>query len=480
MNKKIKRIIAFTLMVAAISTVGPSNYINLITTKAYASSSSRAYLNDIDVNHGSLSFSDTKTSYTVKVGSSVDDIDIDVSADSDYEVTIDGHDGKSRNIDLDHGNNSIRIRVKDTTGDKDPITYYLKVIRGSSSSDDDDYDYDNNYGNIYLEDLTLNQGTIDFSRRKSKYTVNVPETLDKIEIKARPEYVGDEVSIDGKIVDEDDNYKRNVSLNQGTNIIRVTVADDNNDDNYRTYTLYINRGTNTTITNSGVSDTEQDSIYLRDLLIDNGNTYLGFTRKVTLYNVNVSQRCDEIIIKAESENSGDVARVNGDKVDSSNKKLVKLNEGKNEIKVKVSNEDDDFDNNRDYDDNYEERTYTINVYRGGGSTAIADSTNITKKADQWINVMGKWQYNDSLGNALVNTWYSDRSNGKVYYLDSQGYMTTGWINPGGSWYYLDENGVRQSGWRQVNGKWYYLDAQGKMLYNTTVGGYKLGYDGAMV
>ena len=68
----------------------------------------------------------------------------------------------------------------------------------------------------------------------------------------------------------------------------------------------------------------------------------------------------------------DVVRINGDEVDRDYKKLVKLVEGKNEIKVKVSNEKDDFDDNKDYRDNYEKRTYTINVYRGGGSWSCSN------------------------------------------------------------------------------------------------------------
>lgn len=477
MNKNIKRIIACTLAIAAVSAAAPAKSIDLMITKAYASESDYAYLNDIDVSDGHLSFSKTDTSYTVRVGSSVDDIKIDVSADSDYEVTIDGYSGDSHTVDLDSGDNRIRIKVKDETGSKDNVTYYLNIIRGHESSSDSTSDAGDD---IYLDDITVNQGTLSFDKRTSHYTINVPSSVDEIQIKATPEYTSDIVTIDGTTYDDnDDYYKKTVSLNQGTNTIDVIVEDED-DDRKRTYTLYVNRGASTVAaTNSGQIDNEQDSIYLDNLLIDRGNTPLYFNRKITNYNVNVSKACDEIIIKAEPEDSGDVARVNGDRVDSEYKKLVKLNEGKNEIKVKVSNEDDTFDDNKDYRDNYEQRTYTINVYRGGESTTT-NSTNITVKANQWINVMGRWQYNDSLGNALINTWYSDRSNGKVYYLDSQGYMATGWLNLNGIWYYLDESGARQSGWKQVNGKWYYLDAEGKMAFNTTIGGYKLGADGALV
>jgi hypothetical protein len=458
MNKKIKRIIACTIAVAGIVTIEPAKYINLMTIKAYASSSDRAYLNDINVNHGSLSFSDSKTSYTVKVGSSIDSITIDVSADSDYDVTIDGEDGNSNTVDLNKGDNRIRIKVKDTTGDKDPVTYYVNVIRGSSSSSDDNYD-DDNYDDIYLQNITVNEGTLDFSRTTSRYTINVPSSLDKIEIKAKPEDSEDNVSVDGNIVNKGNNYAKTVTLNQGTNTIKVTVIDA--DQNERTYTLYINRGGNTTTTSSGVRDTEQDSIYLDTLLIDNGNTYLGFTKRVTSYNVNVNKSCDEIIIKAEPEDSGNIARVNGDRVDSDGKKIVKLNEGKNEIKVKVSNEDDTFDDNSDYRDNFEERTYTINVNRGGSTSQTnATNSNVTLKTDQWVNVAGNWQYNDSLGNTLKNTWFNDKSNG--------------------NWYYLNETGIRQVGWKQLGGKWYYLYSTGEMAYNTTIDGYKLASNGAWI
>lgn len=473
MNKKVKRIIACTIAIAAVSAVMPAKNINLIMTKAYADSSDKAYLNDIDVSHGNLSFSKTDTSYTVRVGSSEDDVKIDVSADSNYEVTIDGYSGDSHTVDLKKGDNRIRIKVRDKTGVKDPVTYYLNIIRGHNSSYSSDYEDD-----IYLDDITVNEGSLDFYRKTSNYTINVSSAVDEIKIKAKPENTGDIVKIDGTTVDESDNYRKTLSLGQGTNTIKVIVEDDNGD-HKRTYTLYVNRGASTaTTTSSGEVDTRQDSIYLDDLLIDNGNTPLSFSQKVTTYNVNVSKACDEIIIKAEPEDGSDVARVNGDKVDRDYKKLVKLNEGKNEIKVKVSNEDDDFEDNEDYEDNYEERTYTINVYRGSGSNTTTDSTNITIKPNQWVSVMGRWQYNDSLGKALVSTWYSDRGNGKIYYLDSQGYMATGWINLNGTWYYLDENGARQSGWKQINGKWYYLDSEGKMVYNTTIGGYKLGADGA--
>lgn len=72
-------------------------------------------------------------------------------------------------------------------------------------------------------------------------------------------------------------------------------------------------------------------------------------------------------------------------------------------------------------------------------------------------------------------------NGSWYYLGSDGARKTGWQSVDGAWYYLDSQGKIQTGWiKDSNGKYYYLNSNGAMAYNTTVGGYKLGYDGAWI
>ena len=63
-------------------------------------------------------------------------------------------------------------------------------------------------------------------------------------------------------------------------------------------------------------------------------------------------------------------------------------------------------------------------------------------------------------------------------------MKTGWQKVDGNWYYLAASGKMATGWVQVGGKWYYMSKEsnslGQMLANTTVEGYKLGADGAMI
>ena len=38
----------------------------------------------------------------------------------------------------------------------------------------------------------------------------------------------------------------------------------------------------------------------------------------------------------------------------------------------------------------------------------------------------------------------------------------------------------QIGWKQFAQKWYYLNADGTVAINTTIDGYKIGEDGALI
>lgn len=245
------------------------------------------------------------------------------------------------------------------------------------------------------------------------------------------------------------------------------------------------------------ADTTQAEIYLEDLILNDGDIDVKFKPKVSVYDVNVKESVSEIIFKAEPEDSGDDVYVNDDKVDSGYRKRVYLKEGKNVVKIRVTT---DYDKSEDN----EERIYTVNVYRGTVANSTQTTTtdaNTNVKINQWVTTMGKWQYNDTMGKPLLNTWYTDKNSGKTYYLQADGYMATGWIYVDNNWYYLDESGTKAAGWKQLGANWYYLDSQGKMktgwmqdlsgnwyyLYesgimasNTTIGGYKLGYNGVLV
>lgn len=484
MNKRIKRIIAIALTVSSLYTVSPVS--NFMTTKAYASTStSDSQLRSIYLSDGSIDFSSSTYSYTVRVGSSVDDIAITAKPkNTNSTVEIDGTDVDSSDsyrdiVSLDKGSNTIKIKVTDD--DNKTRTYTLNVYRGTSSSYDD----------VYLRSLYLSDGNIDFDKDDTSYYTNVNSSIDDITITAKPEDSDDTVRIDGSIVDDDDDYRKTVSLDRASNKIEVEVEDDDSSDS-RTYTLNINRGS---------SSTTQNDKYLDELSINDSNISLEDNK--TVYDVTTKDSVDEIDVRAVLKDSDYIVLINGSEVDSHDdyEKNVSLNKGKNQITVQI----------KDVHGNLL-RTYTLNVLRG--------VENI--KANQWVEVSGRYQYNDAQGNPKKNTLFYDSSRSKSYYLDQDGYRVTGWkrVNnswylfdtdgsmikgwkyTGGAWYYLQENGAMVTGWFKFgsDGQWYYLNADGSMktgwivdggkyyyfysngsmAHDTTIGGYKLGSNGAWI
>ncbi len=96
----------------------------------------------------------------------------------------------------------------------------------------------------------------------------------------------------------------------------------------------------------------------------------------------------------------------------------------------------------------------------------------------WGKIDGNWYYFGNDG-AMKTGW--QKVNGLWYYMYSNGTMATGWVKSGGDWYYMAEYGAMKTGWVCSGGKWYYFyPSSGKMAYNTTIDGYTLGPDGAMI
>lgn len=466
MNKTIKRIIALCLAIGTFSIIEPVKNCNITTIKAYAADDD-IYLRSISVS-GADSFSlvTGKTTYKVEVSNSTDETTIRVRTDNDNDkVTIDNDSSPEeyaakcfkKDVDLSKGKNEFKIKVENGESQR---TYVLNIYRGGSDS--------TKYDDVYLNNIVLSEGQISFSKDKNLYDINVAANVDKLNIKADPEDEEYTVTIDGSTVDKDDKFRKTVNLNKGQNEVYIEVVNEDTDEE-RLYTLNIYRGVKTSETVSGKIDNDQDFIYLDNLVLEDGSVKFTptFNQKVTSYAADVNESYDNIIVKAPPEDEDDVVRINGDKVDSTNRKRVYLNEGKNVISIKVSNEEYYDNENDDNKDDYEERIYTLTVYRGTSEgTAIKNTISdagINKdiKVSQWINNSGKWQYNDSLGNTLKNTWFFDKNYGNWYYLDEMGNMKTGWIQDGA-------------------GKWYYLYSSGAMAYNTSIDGYKLASDGAWI
>ncbi len=517
MNRNIKRIIAMTLALGAFSVMSPVKYLKFIDSDkvAYASSDDdddldaaaieASYLDDLDISEGNLYFSEKKTDYTVKIDKNTESIVVRAKAKdssdtikiNDEAVSLDSDNTAEKEIKLDKGRNLIRIKL--VTDDYGLRIYNLVVNRGSAdTSDSSDSDVP------CLNNIQLSDGDLSFAKNTTSYNVNVNSSVNEMRITAQPEDDDYEVKIDGVKVNKDEDYRRTVELKNGNNAIPIDLVDD--DGGEQTYTLNINRGGTAAGTNNAeIEDNTQDPIYLDDIVIQDGSVPLNFKPKVTSYAVDVGDNVDSILFKAAPEFNDDKVAVNGDYSKASFVRRIDLNEGKNVITIKVNN-GETYDKG---DIDYEERTYTVTVYRGTsqgtsqsngqGSTGQAatqqNSGASGVKLNQWVQVNGKWQYNDSTGKPAKNMWVQN------YYLQADGNMATNWITYNGSWYYLGSDGAKRTGWQSINGNWYYLDVDGRMqtgwirdgsgkyyylntdgsmAYNTTIDGYKLSSNGAWI
>ena len=333
------------------------------------------------------------------------------------------------------------------------------------------------------------------------------------------------------------------SLSSGTNKITIRVYKEKPDDNVKykeddnklaDYTIKIKY---TGSDEDDDDDNDDDKIYLKKLEVTNRNEddiklSPEFDKKTNNYNVEVKKDTNYVVVTAKPEDDDDddvKTKINGTTVDDDDdwEKKVYLNEGKNEVEVRVKNDDDDL-----------LRVYTLYIYRGvkaPATTSTDDNKNENNKQqntttvvagqpNQWIGNGVVWKRTNNKGELITNTWFYDNiycqnyyfdkdghmatgwkqidgkwyyfsnggvkqtgwvpASGKWYYMDSQGVMQTGWINVGGNFYYLNPDkigqGAMQTGWTKIMGSWYYFDQSGRMLSNTTIDGCRLGVNGAMV
>lgn len=152
-----------------------------------------------------------------------------------------------------------------------------------------------------------------------------------------------------------------------------------------------------------------------------------------------------------------------------------VQEGKNQTVNDATEIDPDLGK-----DNNTNTTKTGWDQQADGTWVLYDT--VGNKVTGWANIGGAWYYMNT--NGIMQTgWIND--NGTWYFLNpvsdgTKGAMKTGWLYDNGAWYYLNASGAMQTGWLNDNGTWYYLNANGSMAANTTVGGYKLGANGAWI
>lgn len=278
----LKKTVMIIAAIYSITTVLPTRSFNFISIDAYASTNDDETLTRLKLKNSSgkniqiYDDSDYKseskvdddeinpdTKYYAKTSSSKIKIDVDGVDDDCVRLFVSEKSSEKgvkvgKTVSLSPGTNKITVRVySEDPGsgvkykeDDDVVDDY--TIRVKCTRDDDDDDED-----IYLKSITLSDGDISFSKKKTKYDVYVSPTVNNLTIKAKPDDEDYIVTIDGKEVDDDD-YKREISLNSGKNTVEIEVEDEDEDES-RTYTLYIYREEKLNGTSSDLDVNTNDS-----------------------------------------------------------------------------------------------------------------------------------------------------------------------------------------------------------------------------
>lgn len=483
MNKRIKKIIALTVAFSAIMTIAPKTFLGETAKPAYAASytAKNGELTSLTVksmNGDKLSLKDGYNGDTVKLS---DDKEYFVKLTDDSEGVVINAEAKGSDrivrifltddddataykpgdkLYLGKGNTTVYVRTyaslsdfreaKDKDKDVSICEEEYKVnIKKTTESSYEDSTQDP----VYLKNLSLNKGDITFLKQRTTYNVKVSSSVSEIRITAEPEDDSARVRIDGSLVDEDDNYKKTISLDNGKNEIKIKVTDSK--DNQRVYTLNITRGS--------ASDSNNNSdVNLSSLELDEAD--LDFSEDKTSYEVDVDEDVSRIEVTAEPEDEEYLVTINGDEVNSGDDymKKVSLSKGKNTIKVVVEDEVED-----------EKKTYTITVNRGTvkddddndkseNQDSSKEESNESLNGEGWVKVDGDWKYKDENGKFITNKWLYDKEQGVYCYLKEDGYRATGWLQEGGNWFLLDSKGAMLTGWQYTGGQWYYLQPSGEM------------------
>lgn len=449
MNKKIRRIIALALTISAFSAIEPTKYFNLTTevvqaatygidglelTKGTRSSSIQMYT-DEDYENETNFRRGTKEYYAETSDTS---IKAEVEEKSGYESKIfksssskaDAYDSGDK-IPISKGENTIYVRIyEEDEFDEDDVKknvineYKINISRADSDEDEDE-DISNK---IYLDNIELSDGDIDFSRKTTSYKVKVENSVSEITIIAEPEDDEDTVKINGQTVTERGKYKRKLSLDTGKNEIQVKVTDGY--DKERIYTLNITRAT------ASDEDEEEDK--------DN----------------NIDKDKDNISNKDNSSNT--------DKDNSSNNQT---NNGNNNTNTTTPGTDNNTSNTTTNKNKWIKTQDNLWTYYDENGKQL-------KSQWRYDTTYWKWYYFDANG-YMKTEWLLD--NGKWYCLGDDGAMRTGWVYAHNNWYYLNGDGTMRTGWLQEGSKKYYLNSNGAMQTTTkTIDGKTYNFDSSGV
>lgn len=255
MNKNIKRIIALALIMGSASAVSPVNY-SIFTTEANASISDGYKLTDLKLTTSNGTSLDLykDSSYSNKLSGDLEVDKIYYAITTSSSVRIDNIDGADKNnVRIFKEGSNVAYKIADNIKIFQGAATILKV-RVYKNAYDKNADYStsdyNEYiieventkyeeNKVYLSNITLNDGNIQFNKEDTSYKFNVPLNVDSISVQAIPEDKAYTVKINGTTVNKEGYYKKIIALNENSTNIQIAVSDVNG--NTKIYILKVVR-----------------------------------------------------------------------------------------------------------------------------------------------------------------------------------------------------------------------------------------------
>jgi len=441
MHKKIKHIIAVSLVIGTVSGVLPANNFILGSTVAYAATTykgaSNGELSSLTLTRGSGSEIEVRDSYSGN--------ETALTGKGDYYIELDGSEGLDVAAEVQGSGYVVKTFTSSdkTEQGKDPGEYikidstysdvYLRTYKSEQAYEDAYSNGDVTYcektyiihvkkpvvvsdaqlfaENAYLRSIYLSDANIDFSKDVTSYNVNVNENAQELLVRATPEGDDYSVSINDYDVNKDNNYEQTIKLDKGNTAITIKVESN---DSKMTYTLNVYRGNAPASTTTGTS-------------------------------TSTNSGAQTFTIQSDENKLNSWQTVDG---------KWKYIDGTGEV----------LKNQWWFD-----KSTGINYYLKEDGY----------RATGWFSNNNNWYYFNENGE-MKTDWINVNKN--WYYLNKSGVMEMGWLeDSAGNWYYLDGSGTMKTGWiTNSDGKWYYLDATGKMIKNSTIGDYNVDSNGVLI
>ena len=243
--------------------------------------SSNNNLKSLTLSKGNLNFNKSTTTYNVDVDKDTTSLKIEASLE-DVKASFENGFGP-RTINLNPGNNTIYIKVRNEIGNVK--TYTININREDGKSSDST-----------LKDIKLSEGKIDFKTDVLEYKINVEYDVDTFKIEALPTDGKSKVNITG---DE--------KLKVGENIFTITVEAENGK-----ITTYIVK-----VTRKEEGYKLSTNNYIKSLTIKNHS--IDFDKKTYKYTIKTKEKKLDISVtlddrKSEYKISGNKNLKNGSKV----------------------------------------------------------------------------------------------------------------------------------------------------------------------